>query len=73
MGNHLLSMHKFKHISHRYFPENKVVKREVQVSSYIWVNAEYALRKKEIPLLHEHSTSATSGNHYIITQLTNSD
>jgi hypothetical protein len=31
------------------------------------------LPKKEIPLLHEHATSATPCNHCTTTQLTNSD
>ena len=39
-------MHKFKHVSHRYFPDNKTVRRWVQGASYIWVNAVSSLRKR---------------------------
>ena len=39
-------MHKFKDVSHRYFPDNKIVKREVQGTSYIRVNAVCSVRKR---------------------------
>jgi hypothetical protein len=67
----VIIMHKFKHISHRYFPD-KTVKREVQGTSHIWVNAVCAIRKRShcyMIILPQHPLC----NRYTTAQLTNSD